>query len=367
MGATEEPAISKPVIPGTNRSGKKRLGQLAVFESSEEPTEEQDLPGNQLVRTADPLESELPVQTVLSASICDEIENSQIAGSSNSLQQFQEIQSDQGRDAAELELEREYSSEDCSESLISAFITSVREGVEMSGGAKDPEKDKDPDKDKDPGKENGGEPDKEKGGEPEVQFIEDSPTTFNKNKLPKTVKSNQCGSVVASAHTLRTKILKNRKNMDRVINQIRAVQEQTDLDEDDRENFLDDLYAKVHGENKEMEDNLKEHENRTYQIRTMGGYIEKGNLDCNQPMAVKTRSEATLALAEADKHELELDEATTKWTTNNLRFLAVRRRKKSETRSVARQTDVRNPDRLFLGTFEKTLVPKEELRAARNL
>merc|ERR1711888_42561 len=137
MGATEEPAISKPVIPGTNRSGKKRLGQLAAFESSEEPTEEQDLPGNQLVRTADPLESELPVQTVLSASICDEIENNQIAGSSNTLQQFQEVQSDLRRDAAELE--SDYSSEDCSESLISAFITSVREEVEMSGGAKDPE------------------------------------------------------------------------------------------------------------------------------------------------------------------------------------------------------------------------------------
>ena len=30
---------------------------------------------------------------------------------------------------------------------------------------------------------------------------------------------------------------------------------------------------------------------------------------------------------------------------------------------MARQTDVKNPDRLFLGTFEKTLVPKEELRA----
>ena len=74
--ATEKPAISKPVIAGTNRSGRKRLGQLADFESSVEPTaREQDLPGNQLVRTADPLESELPVQAVLSASICDEIEN----------------------------------------------------------------------------------------------------------------------------------------------------------------------------------------------------------------------------------------------------------------------------------------------------
>ena len=259
--AREKKAVSKPAVPGTNRSGKKRAGQLAAFESSQEPTEKQVLPSNNLVRTADPLESELPVQTVLSASICDEIQNSQIAGSSNTLQQFQEVQSDQRRDAEELESEN--LSEDCSQSLISAFITSIREEVEMSGRDKDPEKEKDPDKDKDPEKENGGEPDKEKGGEPEVQYIEDSPTAFNKNKLPKTVKSNQFGSVVSTAHTLRTKILKNRKNMDRVINQIRAVQEQTELDEDDRENFLDDLYAKVHGENKEMEDGLKEHENLT--------------------------------------------------------------------------------------------------------
>ena len=255
--AREKKAVSKPAIPGTNRSGKKREGQLAAFESSQEPTEEQVLPGNNLVGPADPLESELPVQTVLAASICDEIENSQIAGISNSLQHFQEIQSDQEREAAELELESEHSSEEISEDLISSFITSVREEVEMSGGTKEPDNGKDPDKDKDKDR---GEPDKDKGGEPEVQFlkvVEDSPTTFNKDKLPKTVQSNQFGSVVASAHTLRTAILKNRRNMDRFINQIRAVQEQNDLEEDDRDSFLDDLYAKVHGENKVMEDNIK--------------------------------------------------------------------------------------------------------------
>merc|ERR1712030_23962 len=102
-----------------------------------------------------------------------------------------------------------------------------------------------PDNVLDPEKEKGGEPSKEKGGEPDAVYLEDSPTAFNKDKLPKTVQSNQFGSVVSTAHTLRTKILKNRKNMDRVINQIRAVQEQTELNEEDREEFLDDLYAKV--------------------------------------------------------------------------------------------------------------------------
>ena len=134
--ASTRKAVSKTVIPGTNRSGKERIGQQAALESSQEPTEEQVLPGNSLVETADPLESELPVQTALSASICDEIQNSQIAGISNTLQQFQEVQSDQRRDAEELESEN--LSENISQSLISEFITSVREEVEMSD--KDPEK-----------------------------------------------------------------------------------------------------------------------------------------------------------------------------------------------------------------------------------
>ena len=73
--------------------------------------------------------------------------------------------------------------------------------------------------------------------------------------------------------------------MDRVINQIRVVQEQTDLDRSDREGFLDDLYAEVHGENREMKERLKEHEQLTSQVRTMAGYIERSNLDLTQPLA----------------------------------------------------------------------------------
>ena len=160
--------------------------------------------GNQLVGTADPLESELPVQADLSASICDEIENNQIAGISNTFQEIQQIQSDLRSDSAGSESEE--TSRNCGEKEISEFLSSIRAGITMS----DKEKEKDPDK--------------EKEGEPEVQIVEDSPTTFNKNKLPKTVKSNQFASVVSTAHTLRTKILKNRKNIDRIIAQIKVVQ-----------------------------------------------------------------------------------------------------------------------------------------------
>merc|ERR1712030_288152 len=110
-----------------------------------------------------------------------------------------------------------------------------------------------------------------------------------------------------------------------------------------------------------MEEGLKEHENLTYKIRTMGGFIERANSESNQPMAVKLRSQATQALAEADKHERDLEEETNKWTTSNLRILAGRRGKRSETRSVIKQTEVKKQDRLFLGTFEQTLVPRKSL------
>ena len=107
----EKPAISGPVIAGINRSGRKRLGQLADFESSEEPTAgglENNLPGNQLVGTADPLESVLPAQTGMSASIGSESEDDQIAGSSNTSQQSQQVQSDLRRNSATSESERRY-------------------------------------------------------------------------------------------------------------------------------------------------------------------------------------------------------------------------------------------------------------------
>ena len=128
----EKPAISGPAVAGINRSGRKRLGQLADFESSEEPTVghlESNLPGNQLVGTADPLESELPAQPDRPASICDEIENNQIAGSSNTSQQIQQVQSDLRCNSARSESEG--SSENLSDKEISEFLNSVRKSSTM--------------------------------------------------------------------------------------------------------------------------------------------------------------------------------------------------------------------------------------------
>ena len=164
---------------------KKRAGQLADFESSVEPTarnQEANLLGNQLVGTADPLESELPAQTDRSASICDEIENNQIAGSSNTSQQSEQIQSDLGRTPATSESDK--SGEDISEKDISDFVNLARETSTMT----EPEKNKDAEKD--------------------VVIVEDSPTVFDGKQLPKTIKSNRFTSVVTHTHTLRTQVIR---------------------------------------------------------------------------------------------------------------------------------------------------------------
>merc|ERR1711888_300052 len=125
------------------------------------------------------------------------------------------------------------------------------------------------------------EPEKEKESGQEVLIVEDSPTVFNGDKLPKTIKSNQFISVVTTAHTLRTKILKYKRNIDRIINQIKVV-EQNDETGNDREDFLDELYAEVQKENKELKERMKEHEELTSQVRTMVGYIERSNADSTQ-------------------------------------------------------------------------------------
>merc|ERR1712030_252634 len=110
--------------------------------------------GNQLVGTADPLESELPAQPDRSASICDEIENNQIAGSSNTSQQIQQVQSNLRCNSARSESEG--SSENLSDKEISEFLNSIRKSSTMS----DKEKEK--------------EPEKEKESEQEVMVVEDS-------------------------------------------------------------------------------------------------------------------------------------------------------------------------------------------------
>ena len=297
----EKPAISEPVIAGVNRSGKRRLGQLADFESSVEPTTETlqtDLPGNQLVGTADPLESLLPAQTGRSASICDEIESNQLAGSSNTSQQSQQVQSDLRCNSARSE------SESSSGNLgNSDFLNLARNSLIMAK-----EKDKETDED--------------------VLIMEDSPTVFNEKKLPKTIKSNSFISVVTNTHTLRTKVVKHMKNIDRIVVQVTSVEQNGEIG-DAQEEFLGELYGEIQKEYKELKGRVKDHEELTSQVRTMAGFIERSNTDSTQPLAVKTKTDATKALTDADKHEEDLEKTVADWSTANLKFLAGRKRKKS--------------------------------------
>merc|ERR1712030_231636 len=82
--------------------------------------------------------------------------------------------------------------------------------------------------------------------------------------------------------------------------------EETGESGSDREEYLEDLYVEIQKENKEIKAKIKENEELTSQIRTMAGFIERSNAESTQPIAVKTKTDATTALAEADKHEEDL-------------------------------------------------------------
>ena len=132
----------------------------------------------------------------------------------------------------------------------------------------------------------------------------------------------------------------------------------------DREDFLDELYGEIQKENKELKEKMKENEELTSQVRTMAGFIERSNADSTLPIALKAKTDATTALAEADKHEEDLEKIVTEWSTTNLKFLAGRKRKKSEPRNSVGPADMRTSEsKVWLGSFEKTLMPKENLKA----
>merc|ERR1712030_75733 len=122
------------------------------------------------------------------------------------------------------------------------------------------------------------------------------------------------------------------KNIDRTIAQI-VLLENASEGGSDGEEYLEDLYKDIQGENKEIKAKLKENEELTSQVRTMAGFIERSNAESTLPIALKAKTDATTALAEADKHEEDLEKIVTEWSTTNLKFLAGRKRKKSEPRN----------------------------------
>ena len=192
-GSATEPVITA----GVNRSGKKRLGPLDDS-GSETPTaesREDNLPGNQPVRTAGPpvnsLTDLLPAPAGMSASN-DEREGSQVAGGSNNSQQTEEVHSDQARDSvtsgSDLDSEK-------SELEIDEFIDLAKDASKMGDTEKDTEKD-------------------------DVVLVEESPTQFDGNRLPRTIQTSRFTGVVTHTHTIRTQIVKCMKNMDKAIAQL---------------------------------------------------------------------------------------------------------------------------------------------------
>ena len=222
-GSATEPVITA----GVNRSGKKRLSPLADSETSETPTaesREDNLLGNQPVRTASPpvnsLTDLLPAPAGMSASN-DEREGSQVAGGSNNSQQTEEVHSDQARDSV----------------TSGSDLDSERSGIENTSKMGDTEKD-------------------------EVVLVEESPTQYDGNRLPRTIEAGRFTGVVTHTHTIRTQIVKCLKNMDKAIAQLIQLENEGEGDSDG-EDFIDGLYKEIKSENNEVKSKLKKHEDLT--------------------------------------------------------------------------------------------------------
>ena len=193
---------------------------------------------------------------------------------------------------------------------------------------------------------------------------EESPSIFNEKRLPKTVSSNQFIGVITATCTLRTKIMKAMKNIVAAAKEITNIESEAgDIDED----FIEGLHSDIQNEYVKMKERLKEHEDKTSQIRTMTGFIINTNKTSKQPLAIKSRDDAGKALEEAERHEEELENSVRDWKATNVKFLA-RKKKKPETQSVVTQPDAKQQsDKVWLATFEKKLIPKENLTAASDI
>ena len=190
----------EPVIEaGVNRSGKVRL--IPLDSGSEAPpaaSSTSNLLGNQAVGTSptpESLTNLLPAPAGMSAS--SEGAGSQVAGGSNSLQQPEVVQSDQERESVTSEPDIEKSDSDTPSKM--------------------------------------GDKDKE-----EVQIVEESPTHFDVNHLPRTIEAGRFTGIVTRAQTLRTQILKGLKNMDKCIAQLVQLENEEE-DVSDWEEYIESL------------------------------------------------------------------------------------------------------------------------------
>ena len=151
--------------------------------------------------------------------------------------------------------------------------------------------------------------------------------------------------------------------MNKAIAQLAQLEDGGEGDSDGDE-FIDGLYKDIQSENKEVKEKLKKHEDLTSQIRTMCGFIERSNANSTLPNAVKGKADATAALVEAEKAEESLERKVTEWSNANLNWLKGRKRKKSEkSNSVSENGGKSGLKSTWLASFEKTLQPKDTLKA----
>ena len=196
---------------------------------------------------AESLANLLPGPAGMSAS--NELEGRQVAGESDSLQQTEVAHSDEARESV--------TSDPGSEKIESDTPSNMG------------------DSDKD-----------------DVQIVEESPTNFDVNQLPRTIEARKFRGVGVRAQSLRTQIQKGLNNMDRCIAQL--VELEKEGDDSDGDEFIEGLYKEIGTEHSKVKVNLSEHETLTSQTRTMCGFIIETRSTLANAQKIKGRCNRSL-------------------------------------------------------------------------
>merc|ERR1711888_539293 len=106
----------------------------------------------------------------------------------------------------------------------------------------------------------------------DVILIEESPTQYDVNHLPRTIEAGRFTGVVTQTQTLMTQIVKGLKNMDKCIAQLIQLENEGE-DDSDGEEYIEGLYKEISSENNKVKSKPVEHEDLTSNIRTMCGFI----------------------------------------------------------------------------------------------
>ena len=157
----------------------------------------------------------------------------------------------------------------------------------------------------------------------EVVIVEESPTHFDANQLPKTIEVGRFRAIIVRAQSLRTQIQKGLNNMDRCISQLEKEGDDSDGDE-----FIEGLWKEVGTEHAKVKVNMSGHEELISQIRIMCGFII--DTRSNLPNASKIRGEAIEALAKAEEAERLIEKRVTEWGKENLKWICGKKKKKQE-------------------------------------